>query len=131
MSARKESSVLHAPSWAVVDRNRRAVDALLDYTNLPYVTLASRPDAAYITVATLADLHRWAQTLREQGGTASRVEVSAVPFWGFETWAVLGTVPPGRDGYRVPLRVAVLVPAGSVLPVELHDLDDAPEAVAS
>lgn len=111
-------------TWATQQHAREAahsaVETLLDYTTLPYsAPPAWRPDKALITVATVADLHRWQHELRALG-VPGRITIDR-PFHGMRTWVLHSHTPPGRDGYRAALQVTALAPADAEVPAELHE----------
>jgi hypothetical protein len=71
--------------------NARAVDLLLNYTNLPAPVRIPRPESVHVMVADVDDLGEW---LRELGGD---IHVSP-EFEGVELWTLHTQTEPREDG---------------------------------
>lgn len=116
----------------LIELNRTAVGALLDYTTLPYsAPPVCRPEMVFVHVATPADLERWRSTLRDHGVLTASVECDRT-LHGLDLWTLRTVTPPGIGGYQARLLVHTTAPAGVPLPPELAHLDPInPLAVAS
>jgi hypothetical protein len=93
--------------------NARAVDLLLNYTNLPAPVRIPRPESVHVMVADVDDLGEW---LRELGGD---IHVSP-EFEGVELWTLHTQTEPGVDGSTTSVLVSVPVPAGELVMDWIH-----------
>ena len=88
-------------------RNDTEINAFLGYANVPKTTVKAAADGVYVTVTSPDDLAQWMYAL---GG---EIQVGAAA-GGFKTW-VLHTVLRCSDRRRLPVHVAVVVPADEPL----------------